>query len=470
MHDPLTEDNITTMIMPSDDAILTSLRRTVETLFRGPDRDVMSVKVVRQHVEDDLKLPAGFLRQGPWKEKSKSAIEACVQKLLDAETDGETDASQHPPTPKAKPPRPRKTTTTKRLASDSETRALKRQKRLPDPEISTASEQAAKTTAGHDTKTGKTNPRKSRSSPRSNTLPQQQSLTKRQSSPDSEDDEDQPPRAANRGKRKLTSTEADDYQSSALVVTPPLLPSTLLEPAKPNSDFEESRSLVEPSPRKPTVAISDHESTRTTRRDSNAEQKPAAAHNASDSDLSSVLDEPITSKRRRRPQAGKKVRAKSTKAGADATTKSSITSTTLTPDEAALKTLQTQLRKCGVTTIWQFALRKFGNDHSAKLRHLQETLREVGMVGRFSEAKAKEIKEARELRADLQAVEEGDKIWGLETKRRTGRSSKRDSMDDGHEDLATDSLKSRTSRMGEEPRKSRSAALDWLGSEEESDE
>lgn len=34
------------------------------------------------------------------------------------------------------------------------------------------------------------------------------------------------------------------------------------------------------------------------------------------------------------------------------------------------------------------------------------------MTGRFSEAKAEQIKEERELRADLEAVQEGERKWG----------------------------------------------------------
>jgi len=37
----------------------------------------------------------------------------------------------------------------------------------------------------------------------------------------------------------------------------------------------------------------------------------------------------------------------------------------------------------------------------------------VGMTGRFSEGRAREIKEMRELQADLEAVKEGEKAWGL---------------------------------------------------------
>ena len=51
----------------------------------------------------------------------------------------------------------------------------------------------------------------------------------------------------------------------------------------------------------------------------------------------------------------------------------------------------------------------------AKIRHLKELLSGAGMTGRFSKEKATQIREARELQADLEAVQEGAKHWGKES-------------------------------------------------------
>ena len=40
-------------------------------------------------------------------------------------------------------------------------------------------------------------------------------------------------------------------------------------------------------------------------------------------------------------------------------------------------------------------------------------LAEVGMTGRYSAEKAAQIKEERELKADLEAVQAGNKQWGM---------------------------------------------------------
>lgn len=82
-------------------------------------------------------------------------------------------------------------------------------------------------------------------------------------------------------------------------------------------------------------------------------------------------------------------------------------------------------------------MKKFGDDNKQKIKHLQGMLRDVGMTGRFSEQRAREIKELRELQADLEAVTEGDNKWGLQSgKRARGQRKilKELSDEDGEDD------------------------------------
>ncbi len=67
--------------------------------------------------------------------------------------------------------------------------------------------------------------------------------------------------------------------------------------------------------------------------------------------------------------------------------------------------------KCGIRKVWGAYLATFESP-KAKTHHLKEMLAEAGMRGRFSEQKAAQIKEERELQADLEAVLEGAKQWG----------------------------------------------------------
>jgi hypothetical protein len=146
-----------------------------------------------------------------------------------------------------------------------------------------------------------------------------------------------------------------------------------------------------------------------------------------------------------------------------------------TPDELLLKTLQSQLKKCGLTKIWAFELKKFGTDTKAKINHLQAALRGVGMVGRFSEARAREIKEMRELQADVEAVKEGDRSWGMESgrARRSQKNGKKkgfqEDIGDEDEEMGSDAGSRSASEQPVAQRQNVRASLAFLG-DEDSDE
>lgn len=140
--------------------------------------------------------------------------------------------------------------------------------------------------------------------------------------------------------------------------------------------------------------------------------KPAA--DDSESEMSVVLDEePPKRRRQKSASADTKSKAKAKpKAKATKTSKASAdASKDLSPDEAEIKRLQGWLLKCGIRKLWHRELAPYDNP-KAKIKHLKEMLREVGMEGRYSEQKASKIKEERELAAELEAVQEGAKQWG----------------------------------------------------------
>ena len=127
---------------------------------------------------------------------------------------------------------------------------------------------------------------------------------------------------------------------------------------------------------------------------------------ASDEEMSEVLDEaPKMKGRKRRSDAGKP----KTKTEGTHRTKSSEQSADPNADE--IKRLQGWLIKCGIRKMWHRELAPYDNP-KAKIRHLKELLADAGMTGRYSIEKANQIKEERELRADLEAVQEGAKQWG----------------------------------------------------------
>ena len=125
----------------------------------------------------------------------------------------------------------------------------------------------------------------------------------------------------------------------------------------------------------------------------------------SESEMSELIDEPPKPKRSRKsgstePKKGAKAKKTSTEPS--------------DPHAEEIKKLQAWLVKCGIRKMWFRELAPYDSS-KAKIRHLKEMLAEAGMTGRYSESKAEQIKEERELRADLEAVQEGDKKWGQTT-------------------------------------------------------
>ncbi|KAI1438109.1 hypothetical protein GGR50DRAFT_691583 [Xylaria sp. CBS 124048] len=188
----------------------------------------------------------------------------------------------------------------------------------------------------------------------------------------------------------------------------------------------------------------------------------------SDSSLSSVFDEPL-------PQKRKGKQAKGASKAKPAAPKE------LSGDEAEIKKLQGQLVKCGVRKIWGVELKKFGTDSKAKIRHLKDMLHDAGMDGRFSEAKARELKEKRELMGELEAVNEMNERWGLEAHgRRTlrGKSVRKTATKEPNNDQKADDDEEEPMNNGDNeqaktetnPRVSkRMADLAFLGSDSESE-
>lgn len=130
-----------------------------------------------------------------------------------------------------------------------------------------------------------------------------------------------------------------------------------------------------------------------------------AAGDKSDSELSSLIDEEPKPKKKnkgRDSQDGKLAKAKASKSKTEAGED---------PDQAEIKRLQGWLVKCGIRKLWGKELRPYETPR-AKIKHLKNQLAEAGMTGRYSQEKANQIKEARELAADIEAVQEGEQRWG----------------------------------------------------------
>ncbi|OAP58464.1 hypothetical protein AYL99_07554 [Fonsecaea erecta] len=146
----------------------------------------------------------------------------------------------------------------------------------------------------------------------------------------------------------------------------------------------------------------------------------ANAEDGSDSEMSVLLDEapPPKKSRKSKDSAGQKPKKptgkSSTKPKADADGD---------PEQAEIKRLQGWLVKCGIRKLWGKELKPYETS-KAKIKHLKEMLADVGMTGRYSLDKASQIREARELAADIEAVQEGAERWGAAADEDGGRGEK----------------------------------------------
>ena len=126
----------------------------------------------------------------------------------------------------------------------------------------------------------------------------------------------------------------------------------------------------------------------------------------SESEMSVVLDEdPKLKKKRQKSEAKPKTKKP------EATKARKSTDGFEDPGLEEIKRLQGWLIKCGIRKMWHKELAPYDNP-KGKIKHLKQMLTDVGMTGRYSKEKAEQIREECELKADLEAVQEGDKAWG----------------------------------------------------------
>jgi hypothetical protein len=146
------------------------------------------------------------------------------------------------------------------------------------------------------------------------------------------------------------------------------------------------------------------------------ESEPARPHPAakddSESEMSVVLDEEPQPKpvRKRKSADGATTKVKKAPKAKDAD---------LDPDQAEIKRLQGWLIKCGIRKLWGKELAPYDTS-KAKIKHLKEMLDDAGMKGRPSQEKANQIREERELKADLEQIQQGAKQWGAKSDEEEG--------------------------------------------------
>ncbi len=423
-------------MVPIASAVEEELVAVARSLFHN-DRDGLTVNAVRSLAEESCGLEPGFLKSNKWKNKSKTIINDTVVRtgrprshlqagaFLEIDANyrmqneliaGEEVAAAQPSQTKSEDEPPKKKSV-KRKSSDEGTATKKRVKvnKKAESDLSDLDEKPTK----------------------------KRNLAKRKRATVSDDEDDnfegesldakveaEKPEVEQKQKREADSVVAkklDDSDESS-----PLSDVKDEEDEKmpaPQDDASELSEVIDEPPkrkRKPKGAPppkrrkSKAEDEKVGTKKTKMENKKPVANDDSDSSLSSVLDEPPKQRRK----------SKESSRGAPKPKPSAKSTADLAPDEVEIKKLQGQLVKCGIRKIWAFELKEYADDAKAKIRHLRGMLKEIGIDGRFSEAKAREIKERRELQADLEAVQHMNSHWGA-GKGRASRSRAKLATKDG---------------------------------------
>ncbi|KAK0729621.1 hypothetical protein B0H67DRAFT_474084 [Lasiosphaeris hirsuta] len=443
----------------SDKALEAELVKTIDQLYNSDKRDQLTVNNVRRLVEKKLELGEGFFKEGNWKAKSKKIIYDAIGEIEDAVPDGPSQVSPAPepePTPKAK--------------AKNSAKIKKRARKQPTPITSTGSELSELDELSDASEFEK--PAKKRK------------LTGRAKKPavfDEDEDEDENAltetsdmemkRESNNRSPTKTGTLGPKAKGkgNTTVISSVGASSKSKPSAKPLPGDESDESIVydEPPKRKSKSAKHKKAAGKAT------SPAPKLAGDDGEESQESIVNDELP--KRKRKSKGEPTKASKSKAVAKAAPE-------LSSDDILIRQIQSQLVKCGVRKIWGVELKKYGDDKKARIRHLKNMLTEIGMTGRFSESRAKEIKEQRELLADLDAVKEGEKNWGLSrdrSARRRGGKSFRESTDEeeggikggekaGEDDVGDDSDED-DAQPGARARAHARADLAFLGDESDSD-
>ncbi|KAJ5395834.1 uncharacterized protein N7487_010137 [Penicillium crustosum] len=356
---------------PSDQALEKGLRDQVAAVFKSGNMEELTVKRVRLATEDTLGLTAGYFKStGDWKARS--------EKIIKDEVDTQDQETQNPQSQATKkspsPPKPKPTALAKRAKPETAPKPRKRQKtRTP-----VSDEEDELSVPASDESDEVTKP-KSRSK-----APIKKSPVKKVSARKPEKD----------------ISDASDFSGDE---------SDNDDVPKPNKRSKGSvkkSPAKKPSVSKPTNDASDASDAPDDTLD--VAKKTGDTKDDSESEMSVVLDEepqPKAPRKRQKNAAGTATKTKKAPKAKDED---------ISPDQAEIKRLQGWLIKCGIRKLWGKELAPYDTS-KAKIKHLKGMLEDAGMTGRPSQEKANQIREERELKADLEQIQQGAKQWGAKS-------------------------------------------------------
>ncbi|KXG46009.1 uncharacterized protein PGRI_048650 [Penicillium griseofulvum] len=373
--------------VPSDKVLERGLRDQVAAIFKSGNMEELTVKRVRLAAEATLGLTEGYFKStGDWKARSEAIIKSEVEIQ-----DQEIQNPQSSPLPKSKP-----AAVKKRAKPEVSPKSRKRQKtKTPvsdeEVELSLPSDESDEVTKP-----------KSRSK-----APVKKSPVKKASV--------QKPKKDMSDASDLSGNESDDddvtkpkKRSKAPVKQSPLKKASVRKP--PTNEASDASDV-------PDDTSDAAKPTRDTKEDS-------------ESEMSVVLDEEPQAKAPRKRQKSAAGTATKTKKAPKAKDED------ISPDQAEIKRLQGWLIKCGIRKLWGKELAPYDSP-KAKIKHLKGMLEDAGMTGRPSQEKANQIREERELKADLEQIQQGAKQWGAKSdEENDGDSKPRRRLNRGRQALA----------------------------------
>lgn len=356
--------------LPDADTIEQCLRRVVRDAVKAGDE--ITVKLARERVESQLELDDAFLKNdAEWKKRSKDIIHAAVEEPPSPEK-----PKKAAPKPKAKPAAK---AGAKRKSDEVEVKAPKRRKKSPTAGSDDAEEDASEIDAPKPKAKGRK-------------------------------------RAASKKEVVASEDSEVEYHASALEAKPKAKATNKPEAAEKAVESDRS-DIVEDMPANTEgKPMTEDESALSEPPDTDAVNAEAPKANGKaveddDGDLSSVIDEPPPKKKGRQKKSSSPSETKAKGKKSETAPKAKAPAKELGPEEAKIKELQSWLLKCGVRKLWHRELAPYDTS-KAKIAHLKGMLDEIGMTGRYSTEKARSIKEARELAAELEAAKEFSQQWG----------------------------------------------------------
>ncbi|KAI9901317.1 hypothetical protein N3K66_003134 [Trichothecium roseum] len=407
-----------------------ALIKAATSLFEA-DPDNVTVNMVRNNAAGSLSIEENFFTSAQWKTKSKDMIKGYVTQLHE----GIVPEPKEPKDAKSAIKRRQSTQTPEELSPEPKRRKQAAMPK-PKPRAKPKKEESDDEGTGEEEKftpkakvRGKTKVKKVNSDEEEDDAPKEKTARKLKAA-DSDDGDEKAAKRQAKVKGRALDSDSDSEGSAAKSIPVRKHEKGVKDEVKGEDSSEEDAKA------KKAIGGGGNQTNITKESEPEDEGTPAAVKEDvppadEEEEYSDVIDEPPKPKRAKKGEKAEK--KEKTRKPSTASRKPAGAPASDDPNEAEIKKLQYQLTKCGTRKLWHNELKQYGADAKAKIRHLKKMLADVGMTGRFSEARAREIKEERELLADVEEAQKMNQLWGKAGGGRASRSKAKKELEEGEE-------------------------------------